>query len=184
MIGGDNTAAGAVTYAHVLSAGGNSIPGLFTHSRVPITGGYKKRVITHGCVMGARHVVPQGPITERIIFDARCIARKRYTAIGIVEVCVAIKERKGAESIVVRAAVVMEERFSSNGRVQCSAGISVEGCKTSGRVIIGAVAVERTITVGGVVTAGCVVGERITASGTIEKPAGVAKERINASSGV
>src|SRR5438132_8231401 len=98
--------------------------------------------------MGARHVVPQGPITERIIFDARCTARKRYTAMGVVEVCVAIKERKGAESIVVRAAVVMEERFSSNGRVQCSAGIVKERTKTSGRVTIGGVGPERTITVG------------------------------------
>jgi hypothetical protein len=161
----------------VIDAWSQTAAGLVTDSDVRITVYVViECVIADRCVKGARRVEKHGVIAHRIILVAGTI-QERVAPVGIVEVSIVIKERKGAESIVVRAAVVMEERFSSNGRVHCSGGISVEGSKTSGRVGVGGVAIERSITVGGVVTADCVVGERISASGTIEKPAGVARER-------
>src|SRR5258707_5835351 len=91
-----------VTHNHVAKARGDTIPGVVTQSRVTITVGVKKRVITDACVTEARYVVPQGPITERIVLVAAHIVGERRMSNGIVVApAEVIKERKGADSCVV-----------------------------------------------------------------------------------
>src|SRR5882724_5065859 len=93
-----------VTHNHVAKARGDTIPGVVTQSRVTISGVVKERVITDACVTEARYVVPQGPVTERIILVAARIVGKRYMANRIVVApAEVIKERIGAESVVVTA---------------------------------------------------------------------------------
>src|SRR6266576_4745118 len=74
----------SVTHNHVAKARGDTIPGVVTQSRVTISGVVQERVITDACVTEARYVVPQGPITERVVLVAAHIVRKRYMADGIV----------------------------------------------------------------------------------------------------
>src|SRR6266850_5982465 len=88
-----------VTQNHVAKARGDTIPGVVTQSRVTISVGVKERVITDACVTEARYVVPQGPVTERIILVAARIVGKRYMTNRIVVApAEVIKERIGAES--------------------------------------------------------------------------------------
>ena len=73
-----------VTHNHVTRAGGDTIPGVLTQSRVTITVGMKERVITDACVTEARYVVPQGPITKRVVLVAAQIVRECYMSNGSV----------------------------------------------------------------------------------------------------
>ena len=102
----------------------NVSAGLVTDSDVGKTGGATiERVITDGCVKGARRNVKHGVITERVIFAAIYIRLERVTAMGVVEVReaesarVIVKKRKCADGIVVAGDRVQDKRISSNGSI-------------------------------------------------------------------
>jgi len=102
----------------------NASAGFIPHSDVLTTiDAGKQRVITKGCVKGARRVGEHGSIAEGIILSTVHIAIERVTAVGVVvereavSARVIVKERKCADSIVVTGDGVKDKRIGSNGYV-------------------------------------------------------------------
>ena len=93
--------------------------------------------------MGTRYVVQRGPITERVIFDARCIGCKRYTAMGVVEVPVIDIERESTDGIVIAACCIVYKGSRSNGCVEGAGGVEKQGCSANCRILISRIESQR-----------------------------------------
>src|SRR5204862_291201 len=68
----------------------------------------------------------QGSVVAAVTVRERVISIRRVA--GSVDV---VKERKGANSVVVRAAVVIDERVGSNGSVECASGVEQQRCSAN-----------------------------------------------------
>src|SRR5882724_785546 len=183
-----------VTHNHVAKARGDTIPGVVTQSRVTISGVVEKRVITDACVTEARYVVPQGPITERVVLVAFLIVRKRCMSNGIVVATTHItKEREGADSVVVLTGVVIikrlktdgcviviigpvKERPGTDGRILNASPVVKEPVPSDGRVIVGIVERKRSIPNPGVSVANYIAGECAKSGGYVFGASGIDKK--------
>ena len=148
----------------IVIGGSDTIPGVVTYTHVRIVvGGYKERVITDGCVKGAR-TSPQGPITHRIILAADLIGEKRCIAMGVVEV----------------AGGVVIERSITNSVVVDTVGVEIERRITVGTVAAGGGVERQRISAGGnVKKPDGVARERINARGGVEAATDIAKQGPN-----
>ncbi len=161
----------------------NASAGLLTDSDVRITvDALIERVITDGCVHGARRDVEHGVITERIIFRASA-GLEDETTMGVVEVTGGVApQRLKTKGIVIRAGGIVKERLHAGGGIRDASGVAKKRIYPSGRVLRAGGVVRKGIDTGGcILRAGRVVEQRTRAIGRIVTGGGIAKERINPS---
>jgi hypothetical protein len=143
---------------------GDTTPSVVTHAHVRATRGLKERIITDGCVKGARSS-SQGPITYRIILAADLIGEKRCVAVRVVEV----------------ASGVFIERSITNSVVVDTVSVEIERRITMSTVAAGGAVCQR-ISAGGNVKESRHVGKkRINASSGVVAAAGIVSERSKTS---